>query len=159
MIAPTSILFEVCTVAFCELIVFVYLLFEIVICYAQAGILVLKCNYALHRIRQLDLENCELLAEQREVILEHRRRAVFADELVYQRERVHGHSDFLANATVHRAPANGVDLTQPRGPRLRVERFVRPFDCRRPPSCLRLPLMPTECYDDAGNPSNTPCTL
>jgi hypothetical protein len=29
------------------------------------------------------------------------------------------------NVTVHRAAANDIDLTIPRGPRLRVQRFVR----------------------------------
>jgi hypothetical protein len=36
---------------------------------------------------------------------------------------------FQPNATVHRAAANDIDFTKPRGPRLRVQRFVRRHSC------------------------------
>jgi hypothetical protein len=43
--------------------------------------------------------------------------------IVYVLE-IHAHSFQSDNASVHRAAANDVDLTKPRGPRLRVQRFV-----------------------------------
>jgi len=35
-----------------------------------------------------------------------------------------GSKDESENATVHRAAANDIDFSKPRGPRLRVQRFV-----------------------------------
>ena len=50
--------------------------------------------------------------------------AIVGESMIDENIDVRAHSSLPANGTVHRAAANDIDLTKPRDPRLRVQRFI-----------------------------------